>query len=93
MTSERASAYGQVMKTIADVGPTKLQPAEADRIREAADTLFFCEDPREQRAAIEDVEALLDVLVESARWLESTAEVLLADLEDCGPQPAGFPRS
>lgn len=45
MTSERAQAYGRVMSTIEDLGPTKLQAGEIERIRDAADTLLFSETP------------------------------------------------
>ena len=44
MTSERTQAYGRVVKTLEDLGPAKLQPAEQDRIREAADNLIFAAD-------------------------------------------------
>jgi hypothetical protein len=37
MTSERTQAYGRVVKTLDDLGPTKLQPAEQERIRDAAE--------------------------------------------------------
>ena len=39
MTSERTQAYGRVVKTLEDLGPAKLQPAEQDRVRDAADQL------------------------------------------------------
>ena len=45
MTSERTLAYGLVVRTLDDLGPAKLQPAEQDRIREAADTLIFAAEP------------------------------------------------
>ena len=44
MNSIRAQAYGRVMETIRADEVTKLQDDEADRIREAADTLLFCDD-------------------------------------------------
>jgi hypothetical protein len=44
MTSERSQAYGRVMRTLEDVGPAKLLDAERERVRAAADTLFFAED-------------------------------------------------
>ena len=37
MTSERTQAYGRVIKTLEDLGPSKLQPVEQERIRDAAD--------------------------------------------------------
>ena len=41
MTSDRTQAYGRVVKTLEDLGPAKLQPAEQERIRDAADNLIF----------------------------------------------------
>jgi hypothetical protein len=88
MTNERSQAYGRVMATLRDIGPTKLQPAEQDLIREAADTLFFAEDlstDEAARAAIAEVEALAQRLVEADRWLPETAGELVEDLLACGP--------
>jgi hypothetical protein len=85
MNSERTQAYGRVMKTLEDLGPAKLQPAEQDRIREAADTLIFAAGFDEARAAMEDVDALTEHLVASGRWTSERAQALLQDLLGCGP--------
>jgi hypothetical protein len=85
MTSERTQAYGRVVKTLEDIGPSKLLPAEQDRVREAADTLIFAADLDESRAALADVDALAEHLVESGRWSETMAERLIDDLLSCGP--------
>ena len=85
MTTERTQAYGRVVKTLDDIGPTKLQPAEQARIREAADTLIFAAAPEESEAAMADVEELVEHLVASGRWTEERAGVLLDDLLACGP--------
>lgn len=88
MTSERAQAYGRVTATLAEIGPTKLQAAEQDVLRDAADTLLFCEDVAGDAAAQEalaSVDALLDRLVESDRWTIERAEDLRRDVEACGP--------
>jgi hypothetical protein len=85
MTSERAQAYGRVMQTIADLGPAKLHAAEQERIRAAADAIFFCEDAAEARAALVDIRELADALVAADRWLEDSAQKLISDLEDAGP--------
>ena len=37
MTNERSKAYGRVIRTLRDLGPTKLLPAEQARIRDVAD--------------------------------------------------------
>ena len=41
MTPDRSSAYGRVIKTLSDMGPSKLHDLERMRIRNAADTLLF----------------------------------------------------
>jgi hypothetical protein len=88
MTSERAQAYGRVTATLADVGPTKLQSSEQDVLRDAADTLLFCEDITAAPAAqdaLDRVAELLDTLVTSGRWTPERAQQLRADVEACGP--------
>jgi len=85
MTSDRTQAYGRVVKTLEDIGPAKLQPAEQDRIREAADTLIFAVDEAEARAALADVEALAAHLVASGRWTPDRADELVHDVLACGP--------
>lgn len=85
MTSERTQAYGRVVKTLDDIGPTKLQPVEQERIREAADTLIFASEPGEARAALADVQSLTAHLSSSGRWTTERAEALVSDLEACGP--------
>jgi hypothetical protein len=85
MNTDRTHAYGRVVKTLDDLGPTKLQPAELDRIREAADTLIFAAAIEEARPAIDDVRQLAEHLVLVDRWTEERAEQLLSDLEACGP--------
>jgi hypothetical protein len=85
MNSDRTHAYGRVVKTLDDLGPTKLQPAELERIREAADTLIFAASPEEVGHAIDDVRLLAEHLVAVDRWTDERAEQLLSDLEACGP--------
>jgi hypothetical protein len=85
MNSERTQAYGRVMKTLEDLGPAKLQPAEQDRIRDAADTLIFAAGFDEAQKALEDVDALAEHLVASGRWSSERAQELLQDLLGCGP--------
>jgi hypothetical protein len=87
MTSERANAYGRVLATIDDVGATKLQPAEIERLREAADTLLFSEtlDAPGAREALADVDSLTRHLVDSDRWTEERARRLFDDVAECGP--------
>jgi hypothetical protein len=86
MNSERTQAYGRIVKTLEDLGPAKLLGPEQERIRDAADTLIFAEGTDEHvLAALDDVRALADHLVESGRWTEERALMLLDDLAAAGP--------
>lgn len=85
MTSERTQAYGRIVRTLDDVGPTKLHPAEQEQIREAADTLIFAATYEEASETVAQVEALVEQLVDSGRWTEERAAELAHDLTACGP--------
>lgn len=89
MNSERAQAYGRVVKTVDELAAAKLQPLEAQRIRTAADTLLFCEtiDAPGAREALEDMEALTGHLVDADRWSPERAAALAEDVAACGPVP------
>jgi hypothetical protein len=89
MNPERAHAYRRVIETLAELGATKLQPAEQERIRYTADSLILCanlfeDDPA--RDSLEDTELLCEVLVQSGRWERITADRLIEDLRGCGPE-------
>ena len=88
MNTERTQAYGRVVKTLDELGPTKLQPAEQARVREAADTLIFATGLEETREAMVDVDSLAEHLVASDRWSEERARQLVDDLLACGPVTA-----
>ena len=85
MNSERTQAYGRVLRTLEDVGPTKLHTPELARIREAADTLIFAAALDDAREALEDMEALCEQLVATGRWSEERAAELARDILACGP--------
>jgi hypothetical protein len=85
MNSERTQAYGRVIRTLEDLGPAKLQPAEQDRIREAADNLIFAADLDEARAALDDIEALFEHLIATGRWTTESADALVQNVQACGP--------
>lgn len=87
VTSERARAYGRVVKTIDNLAAAKLQPYEVASIREAADTLLFSEDISAPgaREALAEVEALATHLVDSDRWTDDRARRLVDDVVACGP--------
>ncbi len=86
MTSERTQAYGRIVKTLEDLGPSKLLDTEQQRIRDAADTLIFAERADDHVvAALEDIRALAGHLAESGRWSEERAAELVGDIGDIGP--------
>ena len=87
MTSDRAAAYGRVMRMIDELAGTKLQPPEVERIRAAADTLLFVghADDSSAHEALGDVEALAYSLTESERYEESRARALIEAVTACGP--------
>ena len=85
MTSDRTQAYGRVIRTLEDVGPTKLHDTEQARIRDAADTLIFAATLDEARDALADVDALAEHLVASGRWTDERAAELAQDILACGP--------
>jgi len=87
MNSERAQAYGRVIKTLDDMAAAKLLDDEQQRIRDAADNLLFCETPDAPgaREALADIEALTGHLVEAGRWSEERARALEDDVVACGP--------
>jgi hypothetical protein len=88
MTSRRSQSYGRVMATLRAMGETQLDEDERQQIRDAADTLLFCEDldtGAEARLALDRVVELSDELMESGRWLPDSAERLVEDIAGCGP--------
>jgi hypothetical protein len=88
MSPERSNAYRRVMKTLEDMGPSKLLDGEQQRIRYAADNLIFSTDLSsdvEAIGALEDIETLCQALVESGRWEQASATKLAEDVFQCGP--------
>jgi hypothetical protein len=87
MNSERSKAYGRVLHTLEEVGPTKLLDPEIERIRFAADTLLFATDLDSSgaREALGDVTSLLAGLVDSGRWTQERANGIAEDLGEIGP--------
>jgi hypothetical protein len=88
MNSDRAHAYGRLMRTIREDGPVALEPSESALVREAADALLFCENlatDDEARNGLTRVGDLAGDLVGSGRWGPDRAEQLLRDIECCGP--------
>ena len=85
MTNERTLAYGRVVQTLTELGPTKLLPREQARIRDAADTLIFSASLDEARDSLRDMGSLAEHLLNSGRWLEDRVDTLIADILACGP--------
>lgn len=88
MNQERTNAYSRVVRTLDDLGPTKLHADEQERVREAADTLIFA--PADDAASVKalaGIAALAEHLVATGRWSEERAEVLVDDVRGCGPAP------
>jgi hypothetical protein len=76
------------METLRAAGDGRLLPEEQDQIREAADTLLFCQDvdsDSEAKLALDRVRALARRLAGTGRWTPDAAERLLEDLAGCGP--------
>ena len=90
-TSERAEAYGRVMKALSDLGPGKLHEDEQATVREAADSLLFSETlDGEARQALVDLEDLSERLITADRLSSEAVERLVRDVEACGPAVPAF---
>ena len=91
MTSERAQAYGRLLKSLDGLRGSKLHSEEEEIVREAADALFFCEDLDEDAGAqdaLSNFHELTDRLLESERMAPEMAYRLTAQVEECGPLTA-----
>ena len=65
-----------------------LRPDELQRVRDATDALFFCEDLDADSAARDAADEIADLAVglsESDRWSEEAAEELVSEVLACGP--------
>ena len=88
MNSDRTQAYGRVVKALDDLSESKLHPDEQQIVREAADSLLFCEDISTDAAAelaLGELYELTDRLVETDRMSSEATLKLTADVEACGP--------
>ena len=86
MSPDRSQAYQRVMHTLDELGPSKLQREEQDRVRETADNLIFAgELDGEAALALTEALELCEALVVSGRWEQVTAARLADDLAACGP--------
>ena len=85
MDGERAHAYGQAMRTLANLRPAELDPAEQAVVREAADALLFCEELETDPAAEQALAAFYDLVLKDERVPPDTAADLTAVVLACGP--------
>lgn len=88
MTSDRAQAYGRVVKAVDELHLTAEEKAV---IRQAADAMLFAEEVEpggEARESLQELRDLFDTLVDAERISPDTGGSLLADVEDCGPLAA-----
>jgi hypothetical protein len=88
MTSNRSEAYGRVVRALDDLSASKFHADEQAILREAADTMFFCERIESDDAALDAMAAvyeLADWLIAADRVTAETAARLIADIEACGP--------
>ena len=79
------------MQTVRDDGPEALTLEQRALVREAADSLLFCEElawDQEARDGLARVGDLAGELVGSGLWGPERAEQLLRDIESCGPMAA-----
>jgi hypothetical protein len=91
VNAERTQAYGRVMKMLRDLSESKLHADEQQTVREAADSLIFCESLAEDQAAeqaLSDLYEMTDRLVESDRLSPEATIELTAEVEACGPLAA-----
>ncbi len=89
MSPDRSQAYQRVMSTLDELGPSKLQREEQDRVRDTADILIFAgELDGEAELALTDALELCEALVVSGRWERVTASRLADDIAACGPPQA-----
>jgi hypothetical protein len=87
MSPERTQSYKRVMRTLTEIGPSKLLAGEQERVRDAADTLIFSSGLSDEQAAsdaLADVDELCRDLVASGRWERVTAAQLAQDVRGCG---------
>jgi hypothetical protein len=76
------------METLRSAGESKLHVAEQDQIREAADTLLFCDDidaGSDAKRSLEGIRDLTRRLAATGRWAPEAADRLLEDVAGCGP--------
>jgi hypothetical protein len=89
MTNQRAQAYGRVVAFLDELAATKLQPGELERLRENVDILLFAAEGDESvRAAMTEIDTLIQHLVDCDRWTSERAQRLIDDIADCAPPGA-----
>ena len=88
MNENRSAAYGRIVRTLRDLAPAKLWPAEVECVRDAADALLFCDDLTDDstaRGALDHAARLVQHLIDAERWTVESGRRLLDDIWACGP--------
>ncbi len=85
MDSERAQAYGQAMRALADLPAGTLDATEQEVVRQAADALLFCDGPETDPAADVALSAFYDLVLTTDRIAPETAAHLTATVLASGP--------
>jgi len=77
-----------LMRRLRSPAAAGLLPHEEEQIREAADALLFSDDRWDDGQTLDalgDAVRLIEGLVHVGRWRDGPAQVLLRDLQACGP--------
>ena len=88
MDGERAHAYSQAMRALADLSVGTLDETEQGVVREAADALLFLEEAKASPAAELAMAAFYDLVLRTDRIAPETAAHLTATVLACGPVAA-----
>lgn len=86
MTNERHDRYRQARDRIASVAAAKLQPGERELLEDCAEGLLLSASAEEAIGFSLSARQQLRRLVDSGRWLESSAQELADLIDSCGPQ-------
>lgn len=89
MNAQRAEAYGNVTRILANATPSKLHAGELMTLRQAADAMVFADTPpsEDDIATLRAALGLLEDLVECDRWTMEGAERLATYIEACAGAP------
>jgi hypothetical protein len=84
MTTDKVTAYHNALAIITPLKGVKLSFPEFQTLEDAAEGRLLETDQALQADLLNQANDLLQKLVESDRWIESTAKQLRDELEACG---------